>query len=42
MRAVAVNGLHPVVDKTFDFDAAPEAYQYLKSGQHFGKVVIKI
>jgi NADPH:quinone reductase-like Zn-dependent oxidoreductase len=42
MKAVTVNGLHPVVDKTFDFDAAPEAYQYLKSGQHFGKVVIKI
>jgi NADPH:quinone reductase-like Zn-dependent oxidoreductase len=42
MKAVAVNGLHPVVDKTFDFDAAPEAYKHLKSGQHFGKVVIKI
>ncbi len=42
MKAVAVNGLHPVVDKTFDFDAAPEAYKYLKSAQHFGKVVIKI
>jgi NADPH:quinone reductase-like Zn-dependent oxidoreductase len=42
MKAVAVNELHPVVDKTFDFDAAPDAYQYLKSGQHFGKVVIKI
>ncbi len=26
----------------FDFDAAPEAYKYLKSAQHFGKVVIKI
>jgi NADPH:quinone reductase-like Zn-dependent oxidoreductase len=42
MKAVAVNWLHPVVDKTFDFDAAPEAYKYLKSAQHFGKVVIKI
>jgi NADPH:quinone reductase-like Zn-dependent oxidoreductase len=42
MKAVAVNELHPVVDKVFDFDAAPEAYKYLKSGQHLGKVVIKI
>jgi NADPH:quinone reductase-like Zn-dependent oxidoreductase len=42
MKAVAVNQLHPVVDKAFDFDAAPEAYKYLKSAQHFGKVVIKI
>jgi NADPH:quinone reductase-like Zn-dependent oxidoreductase len=42
MKAVAVNKLHPVIDKTFDFDAAPEAFKYLKSAQHFGKVVIKI
>ncbi len=42
MRAVAVNELHPVIDKAFDFDAAPEAFKYLKSAQHFGKVVIKI
>ena len=42
MKAVAVNELKPVIDKTFDFDAAPEAFKYLKSAQHFGKVVIKI
>ena len=42
MKAVAVTKLTPVVDKTFDFDAAPEAFKYLKSAQHFGKVVIKI
>jgi NADPH:quinone reductase-like Zn-dependent oxidoreductase len=42
LKAVAVNRLRPVVDSTFDFDAAPEAYKYLKSAQHFGKVVIKI
>jgi NADPH:quinone reductase-like Zn-dependent oxidoreductase len=42
MKAVAVNELHPVIDKVFDFDAAPEAFKYLKSAQHFGKVVIKI
>jgi NADPH:quinone reductase-like Zn-dependent oxidoreductase len=42
MKAVAVNRLHPVVDKTFPFDAAADAYKYLKSAQHFGKVVVAI
>ena len=42
IEAVAVDELHPVIDKVFDFDAAPEAFKYLKSAQHFGKVVIKI
>jgi NADPH:quinone reductase-like Zn-dependent oxidoreductase len=42
MKAVAVNELHPVIDKTFEFEDAPEAFKYLKSAQHFGKVVIKI
>lgn len=42
MKAVAVNRLRPVVDTVFDFEAAPEAYRHLKSGQHFGKVVVKI
>ena len=42
MKAVAVNELEPVIDRTFEFDEAPEAFKYLKSAQHFGKVVIKI
>jgi NADPH:quinone reductase-like Zn-dependent oxidoreductase len=42
MKAVTVNRLHPVIDKAFDFDASVEAFKYLKSAQHFGKVVIKI
>jgi NADPH:quinone reductase-like Zn-dependent oxidoreductase len=42
MKAVAVNRLHPIIDKTFPFDSAPDAYRHLKSGQHFGKVVITI
>ena len=42
MKAIAVNELRPVIDKTFPFAAAPEAYKYLKSAQHFGKVVITI
>jgi NADPH:quinone reductase-like Zn-dependent oxidoreductase len=42
MRAVAVNELKPVIDRTFSFDEAVEAYKYLKLAKHFGKVVIKI
>lgn len=34
--------IHPVIDKTFPFDQAEEAYQFLKSGSHFGKIVIEI
>jgi NADPH:quinone reductase-like Zn-dependent oxidoreductase len=41
-RAVAVNGLKPVIDTVFDFDDAPEAYRHLKSAKHFGKLVIRI
>lgn len=41
-RAIAANGLEPVIDRVFDFADAQEAYRYLKSGDHFGKVVIKI
>jgi NADPH:quinone reductase-like Zn-dependent oxidoreductase len=36
------NGLQPVIDRDFSFDAAIDAYAYLKSGQHFGKVVITV
>ena len=42
MRAVDVNELHPVIDKVFDFDAAADAFAYMKSAQHFGKIVIKL
>ncbi len=31
----------PVVDRVFGFDQAVDAYRYLASAQHFGKVVIK-
>jgi NADPH:quinone reductase-like Zn-dependent oxidoreductase len=41
-RAIAVNGLKPVIDKVFAFDDAPAAYHHLQSGQHFGKVVIRV
>jgi NADPH:quinone reductase-like Zn-dependent oxidoreductase len=34
--------IKPVIDRRFTFDEAPAAYDYLASGQHFGKIVIRI
>lgn len=41
-RALESWQLRPVVDRVFGFDEAPEAFAYLASGQHFGKVVIAL
>src|SRR6516164_9682737 len=40
--AIAVNGMKPVIDKTFPFDQAAEAFRYMASGSHFGKVAIAV
>lgn len=40
--AVSLHRIEPVVDRVFPFDAAREAFSYLASGRHFGKVVISI
>ncbi len=42
VRAVDVNQIQPVIDQTFAFDEAGQAYSYLKSGGHVGKVMIKV
>ncbi|KAK4201497.1 putative zinc-containing alcohol dehydrogenase [Triangularia verruculosa] len=34
--------IRPVVDRVFSFKAASEAFKYLASGSHFGKVVVKV
>jgi NADPH:quinone reductase-like Zn-dependent oxidoreductase len=34
--------LRPTIDKVYQFEEAVEALQYLWSGSHFGKVVIRI
>ena len=39
---IACNGLEPVIDRTFAFEEAAEAYRHLERGAHFGKVVIRI
>jgi NADPH:quinone reductase-like Zn-dependent oxidoreductase len=40
-RTVAMAGLKPVIDRVFDFENAREAFIYLDTGSHFGKVVIR-
>lgn len=41
-RALEQSKVRPVIDKVFPFESAPEAYHYMASGSHFGKVVIKV
>ena len=41
-RAMAVNQLKPVVGRTFAMPDYKEAWAYLRSGGHFGKIVIEI
>lgn len=40
--AMEVGGIHPVIDREFKFEQAKEAFEYLQSGKHFGKIVIKV
>jgi NADPH:quinone reductase-like Zn-dependent oxidoreductase len=40
-RAIAHHAMRPPVGKTFPFDESAEAFRYLESGGHFGKVVIE-
>jgi NADPH:quinone reductase-like Zn-dependent oxidoreductase len=42
LDALRFNGIEPVIDRVFEFDEAPAAFEYLASAQHFGKVVIRI
>lgn len=33
--------IHPVIDRSFSFDDASDAYDYLESGEHLGKVIVR-
>lgn len=41
IRAVEAREIRPVVDRIFPFDEVPEAFEHVKAGRHFGKVVIR-
>jgi NADPH:quinone reductase-like Zn-dependent oxidoreductase len=42
IRALEARQIDPVIDRSFGFGETREAYAYLASGAHFGKVVIRI
>jgi NADPH:quinone reductase-like Zn-dependent oxidoreductase len=42
VAAVSSNKMRPVVDRVFPFEAAREAFDYMASGKHFGKVAISL
>ena len=41
-RFLADNAIHPIVDRVYGFDEAPEAFAHLRTGSHFGKIVVKL
>nr|VWO97470.1 N/A [Ganoderma boninense] len=41
-RLIEAASLKPVVDKVFDFEQLRDAYAYLESQQHIGKVVVRV
>jgi NADPH:quinone reductase-like Zn-dependent oxidoreductase len=41
-RAFAAHELRPVVDRVFGFDETPDAFAYMASAQHVGKICISI
>jgi len=41
-RFIEKHAIRPVIDRIFPFQQTPDAYRYLESGSHFGKVVISI
>lgn len=41
-NALEANKIHPVIDRIFKFNQLKEAYAYMQSGQHYGKIVIQL
>ena len=42
LRAMALHGTKPVIDRVFPMEQATQAYEHLMAGRHFGKVCIEI
>jgi len=39
---IELHKIKPVVDRVFDYDDAPAAYELMASGGFFGKIVIRV
>jgi NADPH:quinone reductase-like Zn-dependent oxidoreductase len=42
VRALQATGIKPIIDKTFEIDGIAEAFRYVLSASHFGKIGIAI
>lgn len=42
IAAIDATGIRPVIDSTYPIDGLGDAFRHLKSGAHFGKIVIEI
>lgn len=36
------HGLHPIVNRVFDFNDVPHAYAHLRGKTHMGKIVVQV
>ncbi|NYT43959.1 NAD(P)-dependent alcohol dehydrogenase [Alcaligenaceae bacterium] len=41
-KAISAHQIKPIIDRAFSFEQAADAYAWLRSGSHFGKVVITV
>jgi len=41
-RAIEANGIRPVIDKRFSLDQARDAFECMKAGAHFGKILLTV
>lgn len=41
-RAIALNGMRPMIDRTYQYEEAAAALAFLESGRHFGKICIRV
>jgi NADPH:quinone reductase-like Zn-dependent oxidoreductase len=42
LRAIHLHGLEPVISHTFQLAEAPQAFQAMEAGSHFGKIVVQL
>jgi NADPH:quinone reductase-like Zn-dependent oxidoreductase len=42
VRAIEANAIKPVINRRFALDQLSDAFRYLQSGQHFGKICIEV
>jgi NADPH:quinone reductase-like Zn-dependent oxidoreductase len=39
---ISEHEIHPLIDRVFEFEEAPAAYEYMESGDFIGKIVIRL